>query len=301
MRRVLVVSLLLFSVGARAEPGLHALAGGVHFAPADQLFVPSHPQAPAALVVMLHGCQQDAAASAAATRWDELAEREGFFVLYPNQQWGRNPYNCWNWFFPYNQAAGFGEPAEIAAAVMAVKTLHAIDSSRVFVAGISAGGAEAATMLACYPEMFAAGAVHSGVSYALTADAADALDLMKNGPGTRRNSGLCDPASFTGGVLVLHGSADPVIAPSNADRVAADFAGKSAARGAPSSTPVDGNRYGWTTTDLAGGRVREVLVEGLGHAWSGGAAGANATDPRGPDSTGMMWKFFSTTGNTASH
>lgn len=290
MRPATLLLAAFLAVPARA--GRIPFAAGGHLAPADRLFVPSRPRAPAPLVVMLHGCTQDADAAAAATRWDELAEREGFYVLYPNQQWGRNPYNCWNWFFPYNQAAGFGEPAEIAAGVAAAKALYAIDPSRVYVAGLSAGGAEAAIMLACYPETFAAGAVHSGVSYALVTDAADALAVMKDGPGGRRSSGLCDAARFPGGVFVIHGSSDAAIAPSNADRIAADFAG-GGARGAPAAAPADGGKYGWTETDYAGGRVREIVVEGLGHAWSGGPAGAGATDPRGPDATALMWAFFS--------
>jgi len=288
----LLAAAALLAAGARAETGLQAFTAGGHAAPADLVYVPAHPKSPAALVVMLHGCEQDAAASAAGTRWNELAEREGFFVLYPSQQWGRNAYNCWNWFFPYNQAAGFGEPAEIAAGVAAAKALYPIDPAHVFVAGISAGGADAATMLSCYPDLFAAGAVHSGVSYALAVDAAGAFDVMKNGPVARRSQGLCRPAAFGGKVLVIHGTADAVIAPSNADRTAADFAGKGEP-GPAVATPAAGGRYGWTTTDFAGGRVRLVRVEGLGHAWSGGAAGANATDPNGPDATGMIWSFFS--------
>ncbi|MBI3564947.1 MAG: PHB depolymerase family esterase [Elusimicrobia bacterium] len=272
MTRPLLLAALLLASAARAEPGRRAFPAGGHLAPADRLFVPSKPKVPAALVVMLHGCEQDADAVAAVTRWDALAEREGFFVLYPNQQWGRNPYNCWNWFFPYNQAAGYGEPAEIAASVRAVLALHPVDRARVFVAGLSSGGAEAAVMLACYPDLFAAGAVHSGVSYALVSDAAGALEVMKRGPEGRRGGGLCDPAASSGGALVVHGAADPVIAPANADRLVADF---------------------------SGGPSRKVLVEGLGHAWSGGPAGLPYSDPKGPDATALMWAFFTGPGGTA--
>jgi len=215
---------------------------------------------------VLHGCEQDADAIAASARWNDLAEKEGFLVLYPNQQWGRNPYNCWNWFLPVNQTAVAGEPAEIAAAVTAAKLLYPVDPDRVYVAGLSAGAATAAALLSCYPDVFAAGGIHSGVSYGLAATPADALDVMKNGPGSRKTQGLCDPGSYKGSVFVIHGSSDPVIAPSNADRVAADF---------------------------SGARVRELIVPGLGHAWSGGAPGLPASDPNGPDATGLMWSFFS--------
>lgn len=234
--------------------------------PADKIYVPSNLKGRAPLVVVLHGCEQDADAIAASTRWNALAEKEGFLVLYPNQQWGRNPYNCWNWFLPLNQSAVAGEPAEIAAAATAAKVVYPVDPDRVYVAGISAGAATAATMLSCYPDLFAAGGIHSGVSYGLAATPGEALDVMKNGPGSRKNGGLCDPGAYKGSVFVIHGSSDAVIAPSNADRLVADF---------------------------SGARVREMIVPGLGHAWSGGAAGLPASDPNGPDATALLWSFFS--------
>ena len=284
---------LLAASGASApvERGFQAFVAAGPVTPPDKIFVPSRLSGPAPLVVVLHGCEQDAAAIAAATRWNELAEKEGFLVLYPNQQWGQNPYNCWNWFLPLNEAPGLGEPGMIAYAIAAAKAAYPVDDSRVYVTGISAGGAEAATMLSCYPGLFAAGASHSGVAYGVAADASTALDVMKDGPGHRAKRGICDPASFKGGVFILQGSSDTAVNPANAGRLAADFAGKKASR-VVTSTPA-GETYGFKTVDLAGGRVREILVDGLGHAWSGGAAGASATDPRGPDATGMMWAFFS--------
>lgn len=262
--------------------------------PPYKIYVPPHLGAPAALVVVLHGCGQDADAIAASARWNALAEKEGFLVLYPNQQWGLNPFNCWNWYLPINETPGRGEPAAIMAAIGAVKALYPVDASRVYVAGISAGGATAATLLSCYPGSFAAGAVHSGVAYGLAADAFAAQDVMKNGPGARERRGVCEPSAFSGGVLVVQGLADTAINPLNAERLATDFAGTGAARTVV-SVPARGEGYGYRLVDLAGSgaRVREVLVDGLGHAWSGGASGASATDPRGPDATGMMWSFFS--------
>jgi poly(hydroxyalkanoate) depolymerase family esterase len=281
-------------VGAAAsfERGFLSFAAAGPVLPPDKIFVPSHLDGPAALVVVLHGCEQDADAIAASTRWNALAEKEGFLVLYPNQQWGQNPYNCWNWFLPLNEAPGFGEPAMIMAAIWAVKASYPVDASRVYIAGISAGGADAATMLSCYPDLFAAGAIHSGVAYGVAADAFAAQDVMKDGPGDRARLGVCDPSSFKGRVFILQGSSDTAVNPVNADRVAIDFAGKNAER-AVTKVPSSGETYGYQTIDSAGGRVREILVDGLGHAWSGGAPGASATDPRGPDATGLMWSFFS--------
>ncbi|HEX4046871.1 MAG TPA: PHB depolymerase family esterase [Elusimicrobiota bacterium] len=275
---------------ASGEAGFQNFAGAGVLTPPDKLFVPSRLDGPAPLVVVLHGCEQDADAIAAGTRWNDLAEKEGFLVLYPNQQWGLNPYNCWNWFLPANEAPGFGEPAEIVAAIEAVKNFYPVDASRVYVAGISAGGAEAATLLSCYPDEFAAGAIHSGVAYGLVADAFSAQDVMKDGPGDRPRLGVCDPASFKGSVMIVQGSTDAVINPLNAERLATDFArdaGRSVA-----SVPPSGGIDGYRRIDFAGGRVRELLVDGLGHAWSGGAPGASATDPRGPDATALMWSFF---------
>ena len=281
-------------VGAAAsfERGFQSFAAAGPVLPLDKIYVPSHMNGPAPLVVVLHGCEQDADAIAASTRWNELAEKEGFLVLYPNQQWGQNPYNCWNWFLPLNEAPGFGEPAEIDAAIWAAKVAYPVDDSRVYIAGISAGGADAATMLSCYPDLFAAGAIHSGVAYGVAADASAAQDVMKDGPGDRARLGVCDPASFKGRVFILQGSSDTAVNPLNAERLATDSAGKNTRR-VVTAVPAHGETYGNQIIDLAGGRVREILVDGLGHAWSGGATGASATDPRGPDATGMMWSFFS--------
>lgn len=279
------------NAAASFDHGFLSFAAAGPVLPPDKVFVPSRLDGPAPLVVVLHGCEQDADAIAAGTRWNELAEKEGFLVLYPNQQWGQNPYNCWNWFLPLNEAPGFGEPAAIMAAIWAAEASYPIDGSRVYVTGISAGGAEAATMLSCYPREFAAGAIHSGVAYGAAADALAAQDVMKDGPGDRPRFGVCDPASFKGGVLIVQGSTDPVINPANAKRLATDFAGDG--ERVVTAVPPRGETYGYQRIEFAGGRVREILVDGLGHAWSGGAPGASATDPRGPDATGLMWSFFS--------
>ncbi|MDE2143088.1 MAG: PHB depolymerase family esterase [Elusimicrobia bacterium] len=260
---------LLSVAGVQAPPPaagfLNFPEAGV-FLPADKIFVPARLKTPAPLVVVLHGCEQDADAIAAVSHWNDLAEKEGFLVLYPNQQWGRNPYNCWNWFAPLNQAPSVGEPAEIIAGVAAAEAAYDVDPARVYVAGISAGAATAVNLLSCYPNVFAGGGVHSGVAYAIATNASDALDVMKNGPGGRARLGVCDPSVFQGGVMVVQGSSDTVIQPANAERIVADFSRATA---------------------------RSVFVPGLGHAWSGGAPNLPASDPRGPDATGLMWSFFS--------
>ncbi len=166
-----------------------------------------------------------------------------------------------------------------------------------FVTGLSAGGSLAADLLACEPRLFAAGAVHSGVSIGVAEDAVAAFAVMKNGPlGPARAPGVCDPAAFPGDLLIVQGSADAAVNPANADRLAADFAPRGAVLTRTRVRPGANGSYGYEVRDFAAPgsrrRVREILVDGLAHAWSGGAPGA-ASDPRGPDATALMWGFFS--------
>jgi poly(hydroxyalkanoate) depolymerase family esterase len=275
-------------------PGFHAFPQAGPLSPPDMIFVPSHPRALAPLVVALHGCEQDAAGFAALTRWNALAERDGFYVLYPSQQSGRNGFNCWNWFLPVDQVAGLGETAEVAAAVRAAEDALPVDPRRVFVAGLSSGGSLAADLLACEPGLFAAGAVHSGVSIGLAEDAVAAFAVMKYGPLTGlRAPGVCDPSAFRGDLLVVQGRADAAVNPVNADRLVADFVPAGAKR-VVTAVPASGGRRSYTIRDFAAPgsrrRVREVLVDGLGHRWSGGTG--KLGDPAGPDAAELMRAFF---------
>ena len=259
------------------------------------------------LVCMLHGCTQDSASFAAATLMNDAADRHGFVVVYPQQERGDNPRCCWNWFVPEHQARGRGEPASIAAIVrelMGTASPWAIDPRRVFVAGLSAGGAMAAVMAATYPDLFAAVAVHSGLAYrsavnvgaALTAMARGSEDPIGGGRGAPAAQGPPPPA---GPSNVGPGSAHAPRAPGNmaANRLAAPETGDlDIAR--PTSTArgrVDGG-HAYTHsrwTDRRGVLMHERLeVDGLGHAWSGGVPGGSYTDPRGPDATEAIWRFF---------
>jgi poly(hydroxyalkanoate) depolymerase family esterase len=267
------------------------------------------------LVCMLHGCTQDAASFAAATLMNDAADRHGFVVVYPQQERGDNPRCCWNWFLPEHQARGRGEPASIAAIVrelMGTASPWAIDPRRVFVAGLSAGGAMAAVMAATYPDLFAAVAVHSGLAYRSAADVGAALTAMARGSVDPVGGGRAAHAAMGRHAravpsIVVHGSADATVAPVNADRVlqqsmaanrlAAPEAGDlDSAR--PTTTErgrVDGGRAYTRSrwTDSRGVLMHERLeVDGLGHAWSGGAPGGSYTDPRGPDATEAIWRFF---------
>jgi poly(hydroxyalkanoate) depolymerase family esterase len=270
------------------------------------------------LVCMLHGCTQDAASFAAATRMNEAADRHGFALVYPEQERGDNPGGCWNWFLPEHQARGAGEPASIAAIVrelMGTASPGTIDTRRVFVAGLSAGGAMAAILAAVYPDLFAAVAIHSGLSYrsaanmraAFTAMARGGEDPVEHGRAAHAASGRLARAVPS---IVVHGSADSTVAPVNADQVLQQSMTINRLA-APDTCDADITRP--TTTargQVGGGRAyarcqwmdrrgalmhERLEVDGLGHAWSGGAPGGSYTDPRGPDATEAIWTFFAHT------
>jgi poly(hydroxyalkanoate) depolymerase family esterase len=270
------------------------------------------------LVCMLHGCSQDPAAFAAATLMNDAAERDRFVVVYPGQDRGSNPQGCWNWFRPEHQQRGAGEPAAIARIVQDLIDEHsrfAIDRERVFVAGLSSGGAMAAVLVACYPELFTAMAVHSGLPYRSANDMASAFDAMA---GRNRSAKAqvgethaamghpCRPVAS----IVIHGSADRTVAPVNATEVlrqsmAANHLAAPQGANHDVASPThsvrsraDGghaySRSQWINQD--GTLMHELLeIDGLGHAWSGGAAGGSFTDPLGPSATEAICSFFSLT------
>jgi poly(hydroxyalkanoate) depolymerase family esterase len=273
------------------------------------------PQTAVPLVCMLHGCTQDAASFAATTRMNRAADRYGFVAVYPRQERGDNPQHCWNWFLPGHQARDAGEPAsivEIIRELMGTTSHWTIDARRVFVAGLSAGGAMAAILAAVYPDVFAAVAVHSGLAYRSAASLGAAFDAMARGgedptgKGRAAHAAIGDLARPVPSIVV-HGTADPIVAPVNADQVlqqsmtanrlaAPETCDLDFAR--PTTTShgrvEDGHAYTrcrWT--DRRGALMHELLkVDGLGHAWSGGVPGGSYTDPRGPDATEAIWRFF---------
>jgi poly(hydroxyalkanoate) depolymerase family esterase len=259
------------------------------------------------LVCMLHGCTQDAASFAAATRMNQTADRHGFIAVYPQQDRAANPQGCWNWFRPEHQERDTGEPARIAALVhelVGTTSTWTIDRRRVFVVGLSAGGAMAATLATTHADLFAAVAVHSGLAAGSATNVNDAFAAMARGAKGRGARARRDRPMPT---IVIHGTADQTVAVANADHVL-DQAMSANRLAAPETCDFDVRRpttisqgridggHAYTRSrwaDRHGALIHELLkVEGMGHAWSGGAAGGSYTDPRGPNASEAIWSFF---------
>jgi poly(hydroxyalkanoate) depolymerase family esterase len=246
---------------------------------------------PAPLVVMLHGCTQDPDDFAAGTRLDSLAAERGVVVAWPEQPASAQPQKCWTWYDPAHQARGAGEPAIVAGIAAEVATRLPVDADRVYLAGLSAGGAMAANVAAAYPERFAAVAVHSGIAFRAASSVGEGLAAMGTGAADVDALARAAEAAFGGRprppLLVIHGAADPVVNVENARQLARQWAGE--ARWSPPDAAEVGGR---TVTRTAAGTVQLHLVDGLGHAWSGGSPDGSYTDPAGPAASREVLDFL---------
>jgi len=244
------------------------------------------------LIVMLHGCTQSPEDFAAGTQMNALAEANGCLVAYPRQPQSANAQKCWNWFSPADQQRDRGEPALIAGITRQIIGEHAVDPRRVYIAGLSAGGAAAAIMGQAYPEIYAAVGVHSGLACGAARDVPSAFAAMRQGA----------PGSNCGGIanhivpaIVFHADGDGTVHPRNADEVIAQFGrhGRTEATSQRGQVP-GGHAYTRTIHADAQGHtlLEQWLIHGAGHAWSGGSAAGSHTDPRGPDASREMLRFF---------
>jgi poly(hydroxyalkanoate) depolymerase family esterase len=240
------------------------------------------------LVLMLHGCTQDPQDFARGTGMNEAASALGVLVAYPEQTRGANSSGCWNWFKHNHQRRGKGEPALLAGLVQAVMASHAVDPSRVYVAGLSAGGAMAAILGDAYPELFAAVGVHSGLPTGSARDVQSAFAAMHGGAAATSEATRAGPPT-----IVFHGDGDTTVHPVNGERVAAACISGAAVQSEQGRSP--GGRA-WTRHIHRDGtgrvRAEHWAVHGAGHAWSGGSAQGSFTDPQGPDATAEMLRFF---------
>jgi poly(hydroxyalkanoate) depolymerase family esterase len=264
-----------------------------------KLYIPAClPEESRGMVVMLHGCMQDPDDFASGTNMNALAEAHGLLVVYPEQSHEANPSACWNWFRPNDQIRGKGEPAIIAGIARETASAFGIGREQSYIAGLSAGGAMAVIMAETYPELFAAVGVHSGLAYRSASDLPSAFAVMKGkargdpGASARRRSHV---KGFVR-MVVFQGSADRKVDPSNAEKIFS-----------AGTKQVPDGKARLERGESAGGRpyTRTIitapdgdpalefwLIEGAGHAWSGGQKSGSYTDPAGPDASAEMIRFF---------
>ena len=264
-----------------------------------KLYIPTSYAAGKALplVVMLHGCTQNPDDFAAGTQMNSVAEERQCLVLYPAQTKAANQSKCWNWFKHAHQRRDRGEPAIIAGMTQEVVKRYGIDAGKVYVAGLSAGGAMAAVMGSAYPDVYAAIGIHSGLPVGSAHDVATAFAAMAGAP----------PASPSGAAagrvvpaIVFHGDRDATVHPRNGAQVASQCAERhdeSLDVVVQRGQVPGGHAYTCSVHKDAAGRtvLEHWEVHGAGHAWFGGSARGSYTDANGPDASREMMRFFGLT------
>ena len=294
---------LQFQAGGIRAPVVPVISDGAQFLSAVhqgrsgqrayRTYVPTSAQdGVTGIVMMLHGCTQTPEDFATGTGMNTLAEAHGFVVLYPEQVRGANAQTCWNWFSPNDQRRDRGEPEILAGIARQTMAQYKVAPDRTFVAGLSAGAAMAVILGHTYPDVFAAVGAHSGLPYGAARDVASAFAAMA---GQTQNDA---PQAPHCGVrtIVFHGGADSTVHPSNGAMIAdnAERHGPSQSLQTTRKGTTSGRSH--TTTISTGPEGRDHLehwvIDGLGHAWSGGQPGGSYTDAQGPDASAEMVRFF---------
>ncbi len=272
--------------------------------------------------MMLHGCTHDAEDMAGISGMNEIAEANRFLVVYPEQKRLANLMKCWNWFHPKHQTRDAGEPSILAAVVNQVASTHTVDPDRVYVVGVSAGGAMASILGATYPDLFAAVAVFAGTEFKAATSAREGFAAMKQGgPDPIRQGKLAFEAMRDGlaqkkrrrmPVIVFQGTADTRVSPVNAEQAITQWSTTNACLAAENSESgfvlaetvldgrvPDGYAYQKHTYAVADGAplLEKWLVDGLGHAWSGSPNPSKYGDPKGPNASAEIWRFFCEAGS----
>lgn len=264
------------------EHSFNCLAGNRTY----KTYIPvSGPKTKRGLIVMLHGCTQNSSDFASGTRMNEVAENENLIVAYPNQSADANISKCWNWFKATDQSHGQGEPAIIAGITSHIIAQYDVDPDKVYIAGLSAGGAMAVIMGQTYPSLFKGVGVHSGLPYKSANDVISAFAAMR---GETKSSHSPVPQR----IIVFHGEADKTVHPSNA--LAMINLNSLFTNEIVNGTSSGGQKYTRTIVrDESGSLLSELwIIKGIRHAWSGGSPAGSYTDSKGPDASKEMIRFF---------
>jgi poly(hydroxyalkanoate) depolymerase family esterase len=265
------------------------------------VYAPGHLPPKAPLVIALHGCTQTADEYDHGTGWSSLADSLGFAVVYPQQQPANNPKNCFSWFLPGDIARGHGEALSIREMVEHATATFAADRGKVFVTGLSAGGAMVSVMLATYPEVFAGGAIIAGLPYGCASNVQQAFEAMftEQGHAARALGDTVRAASRHRGpwpkISVWHGTDDPIVKPSNGEDIIRQWTDVHGLSGSPSYQELIGGHTRRIWSDANG----EALIEAF--AIRGMAHGVPLATTTGGERCGAAGAFFLDVGISSTH